>query len=81
MEGNEFTLNEDKNKLSSNFIIKYLSSKLKDNNNYIITTGVGSHQMVVAQYFNHQYPNRLLTSGSLRNNGSRITFCYWCSNC
>ena len=70
----EFTLNEDKNKLSSNFIIKYLSHKLKDNDNYIITTGVGSHQMVVAQYFNHQYPNRLLTSGSLGTMGVGLPF-------
>ena len=70
----EFTLNEDKNKLSSNFIIKYLSHQLKDNDNYIITTGVGSHQMVVAQYFNHQYPNRLLTSGSLGTMGVGLPF-------
>ena len=61
----EFTLKQNNNKLSSNLIIKYLSDKLKDNEKYIITTGVGSHQMVVAQYFNHQYPNSLLTSGSL----------------
>lgn len=70
----KFTLNEDKNKLSSNFIIKYLSNQLKDNDNYIITTGVGSHQMVVAQYFNHQYPNRLLTSGSLGTMGVGLPF-------
>ena len=70
----EFTLKEDNNKLSSNFIIKYLSYKLKDNDNYIITTGVGSHQMVVAQYFKHQYPNRLLTSGSLGTMGVGLPF-------
>jgi len=71
---NEFKLKDDIDKLSSNFIIKCLSSKLKDNNNYIITTGVGSHQMVVAQYFNHQYPNRLLTSGSLGTMGVGLPF-------
>lgn len=70
----EFNLKEDNNKLSSNFIIKYLSYKLKNNDNYIITTGVGSHQMVVAQYFNHQYPNRLLTSGSLGTMGVGLPF-------
>ena len=70
----EFTLKQDNNKLSSNFIIKYLSYKLKGNDNYIITTGVGSHQMVVAQYFKHQYPNRLLTSGSLGTMGVGLPF-------
>lgn len=70
----EFTLKEDSNKLSSNFIIKYLSKKLKDRDDYIITTGVGSHQMVVAQYFDHQNPNSLLTSGSLGTMGVGLPF-------
>jgi acetolactate synthase I/II/III large subunit len=70
----EFVLKESNNELSSNLIIKYLSEKLKDNEKYIITTGVGSHQMVVAQYFNHQYPNRLLTSGSLGTMGVGLPF-------
>ena len=30
--------------------------------------------MVVAQYFNHQYPNRLLTSGSLGTMGVGLPF-------
>ena len=71
---NDFKLIEDSSKLSSNMIISYLSEKLKDNSNYIITTGVGSHQMVTAQYFNHQYPNRLFTSGSLGTMGVGLPF-------
>ena len=60
--------------LTSNQIIEYLSNKLKDRDNYILTTGVGSHQMVCAQYFNHQLPNKLITSGSLGTMGVGLPF-------
>lgn len=69
---NMFSLNDTG--LTSNKIISSLSKYLEENDNYIITTGVGSHQMVVAQYFNHRYPNRLLTSGSLGTMGVGLPF-------
>ena len=40
----------------------------------IITTGVGNHQMVAAQYFNWNYPQQLLTSGSLGTMGTGLPF-------
>ena len=69
-----FKLKYDPNLLTSNYIMYILSKVLKSNDNYILTTGVGSHQMVVAQYFKHRYPNKLLTSGSLGTMGSGLGF-------
>ena len=59
---------------SSNYIIEILSFILKDNDNYILTTGVGSHQMIMAQYFTHRYPNKVITSGSLGTMGTGLPF-------
>lgn len=42
-------------------------SKLKEKT--IITTGVGNHQMYVAQLLTHKYPNKIITSGSLGTMG------------
>ena len=69
-----FKLKYDPNLLTSNYIIYVLSKILKNNDNYILTTGVGSHQMVTAQYFKHRHPNKLLTSGSLGTMGSGLGF-------
>ena len=69
----EFKL-PDSDNLTGNYIIEKLSEELRDNNNYLLTTGVGSHQMVAAQYFNHKLPNRFLTSGSLGTMGAGMPF-------
>jgi acetolactate synthase I/II/III large subunit len=69
-----FKLSNNKNELTSNYIISTLSNILKDKEDYILTTGVGSHQMVTAQYFNHRLPNKLLTSGSLGTMGVGLPF-------
>ena len=63
-----------RNELTSNYIISILSNILKDTSNYILTTGVGAHQMVTAQYFTHRFPNKLLTSGSLGTMGVGLPF-------
>ena len=68
-----FRLNRS-NELTSNYVISTLSKILKDTSNYILTTGVGSHQMVTAQYFTHRFPNKLLTSGSLGTMGVGLPF-------
>ena len=67
----KFTKNET---LTGNLIMGKLSKKLQNNDKYILTTGVGSHQMVAAQYFQHKYPNRFLTSGSLGTMGVGLPF-------
>ena len=70
----QFSLRTNHDELTSNYIISTLSNILKDKEDYILTTGVGSHQMVTALYFNHKYPNRLLTSGSLGTMGVGLPF-------
>jgi len=51
-------------------LLNYQLNKLQLKKNLIMTTGVGNHQMYVAQLINHLYPNRLITSGSLGTMGS-----------
>lgn len=56
-------------------IISTLSASLYYNNKFpIISTGVGVHQMQVAQYFKFKYPNKLLTSGSHGTMGVGLPF-------
>ena len=69
----EFKFNKN-NTLTGNYIIQTLSKIIKNNDKYVLTTGVGSHQMVAAQYFNHKIPNRFLTSGSLGTMGVGLPF-------
>ena len=71
-----FKLKTKSDELTSNYILSTLSKTLEkyNNNNYILTTGVGSHQMVTAQYFDHKLPNSLLTSGSLGTMGVGLPF-------
>ena len=71
---NEYKMKSNEFLFTSNDIIIELSKLLKNRDDYIITTGVGSHQMIVAQYFKHRYPNRILTSGSLGTMGSGLGF-------
>lgn len=59
--------------------IPYFVSKLsyflnKNKINPIITTGVGVHQMQVAQYYKFNEPNKLLTSGSFGTMGTGVPF-------
>ena len=54
-------------------IVQELGSLLK-NTECIITTGVGNHQMVVAQHFKWNYPQQLITSGSLGTMGTGLPF-------
>lgn len=58
------------------YIIKKLSDKFQNQNkeNYLICSGVGVHQMNIAQYFTWKYPNTFLTSGSQGSMGSCLGF-------
>ena len=77
---NKFNFIPKKNMLSIPLIIHKLSEKLNQNNiNYIITTGVGVHQMQVAKYFKFNKPNSLITSGSQGTMGVGLPFAIGCS--
>ncbi|MFW6005831.1 MAG: biosynthetic-type acetolactate synthase large subunit [Candidatus Bipolaricaulota bacterium] len=44
-------------------------SELTDNDETIVTTGVGQHQMWAAQHYEYTHPNQLITSGGLGTMG------------
>jgi acetolactate synthase-1/2/3 large subunit len=73
---NDYPFIIQKKELSIPFIIQELSKKLS--NDYLITTGVGVHQMQVAQYFNWKFPNTIITSGSQGTMGVGLPFAIGC---
>lgn len=46
---------------------------------FVITTGVGNHQMMTAQYIEWTEPNQLISSGSLGTMGSGVPFSIGCA--
>lgn len=54
-------------------IVSELGFKMKGKD-CIVTTGVGNHQMVAAQHFQWNHPQKLLTSGSLGTMGVGLPF-------
>lgn len=72
---NKFPLfeNDASVQLKMENVIRELGAQLS-NTNCIVTTGVGNHQMVTAQHFQWNYPQKLLTSGSLGTMGTGIPF-------
>ena len=54
-------------------VIKEFSNKIQ-NKNYYVTTGVGNHQMMTAQYTTWNQPKRMITSGSLGTMGVGLPF-------
>lgn len=60
--------NEDDSVLKPQQVIRALS-ELTNNDETIVTTGVGQHQMWAAQHYEFTYPNQLITSGGLGTMG------------
>ena len=58
-------------------VISEINNQLIDNkidNKTIITTGVGNHQMMTAQFIKWRYPKTLITSGSLGVMGAGLPY-------
>jgi len=54
------------NKLNTQMVVQNIGAQINAmNKGYIITTGVGNHQMMAAQFINWKYPKSFLSSGSL----------------
>ena len=60
----------DKDVLSGPYVMERISEIT--NNDAIITTDVGQHQMWAAQYYKYHYPRQLLTSGGMGTMGYGI---------
>lgn len=59
---------EDDSVLKPQEVVRVLS-ELTDNDETIVTTGVGQHQMWAAQHYEFTHPNQLITSGGLGTMG------------
>ena len=68
-----FPLEKNKSHLKMEDILIELGDQL-EGEDCILTTGVGNHQMVAAQHFTWNYPQRLITSGSLGTMGVGLPF-------
>ena len=70
-----FTYNKSKN-LKTQEVISEINKYLKNtnNDNYVITTGVGNHQMMTCQFIKWKYPKSLISSGSLGVMGVGLPF-------
>lgn len=62
------------NNLKTQEVLESLNNKLLNKKNYIITTGVGNHQMMACQFIKWRHPKSLVTSGSLGVMGVGLPF-------
>lgn len=62
------------NEIKTQSVIEKFYEKTKDLDNILITTGVGNHQMMAAQFYKWKYPKRIITSGSLGTMGVGLPF-------
>lgn len=61
-------------KIKTQQVIEEISNQTSYRNDVYITTGVGNHQMMSAQFYNWTKPKQLLTSGSLGTMGVGVPF-------
>ena len=71
----KFSYNLDyKDQIKTQNVIEEIYNFTKSREDVIITTGVGNHQMMAAQFYNWKYPKRIITSGSLGTMGVGLPF-------
>jgi len=71
---------EKTEKMKTQDVIIGVNNYLKNSRleNYYITTGVGNHQMMCAQYIDWKYPGSIITSGSLGVMGAGLPYAIGC---
>ena len=68
-----FVLRSDKTKLHMEDVLDVFNTKTQDKD-VIFTTGVGNHQMQAYQFIKSQYPNKIISSGSLGVMGAGLPY-------
>ena len=68
-----FVLKSDKTKLHMEDVLDVFNTKTQ-NKDVIFTTGVGNHQMQAYQFIKSQYPNKIISSGSLGVMGAGLPY-------
>lgn len=74
---NKYKFNYDlnnNNEIKTQSVIDTFYHKTKHLDNILITTGVGNHQMMTAQFYRWKYTKRMITSGSLGTMGVGLPF-------
>lgn len=67
------TYNKPDNKLNTQMVIEQIGKSINQKNT-IITSGVGNHQMMSAQFIKWRVPNQFITSGSLGVMGTGLPY-------
>ena len=75
-----FKYNKLENKINTQQVIHQINNYLTNNyiSNYCITTGVGNHQMMAAQFIKWKYPKSFISSGSLGVMGVGLPYAIGC---
>tara|TARA_B110001450_G_C17636554_1_gene487437 strand:- start:363 stop:1871 length:1509 start_codon:yes stop_codon:yes gene_type:complete len=68
-----FVLRTDKEKLHMEDVLDVFNTQTMDKN-VVFTTGVGNHQMQAYQFIKSQYPNKIISSGSLGVMGAGLPY-------
>lgn len=68
-----FVLRTDKEKLHMEDVLDVFNTQTKDRD-VVFTTGVGNHQMQAYQFIKSQYPNKIISSGSLGVMGAGLPY-------
>jgi acetolactate synthase-1/2/3 large subunit len=75
----EYKFNYNKtNKLKTQQVLISMNQYLSKINNYQITSGVGNHQMMAAQFIKWKYPKTFFSSGSLGVMGTGLPYAIGC---
>ena len=75
---NPFEFKKDKSNMNTQEVINEFNNYLLNMNNYIITTGVGNHQMMASQFIKWKYPRSFISSGSLGVMGVGLPYAIGC---
>ena len=77
-EAHPFKFNQDAKYMNTQEVISAFNDYLIDKENYIITTGVGNHQMMSSQFIKWRYPKSFISSGSLGVMGVGLPYAIGC---
>ena len=72
-----FTYNKTKN-LKTQEVLSGINEYLLNLDNYIVTSGVGNHQMMACQFIKWKYPKSFMSSGSLGVMGTGLPYAIGC---
>ena len=73
-----FKFKTDTDNMTTQEVINGINNYLLDKDNYIVTTGVGNHQMMSSQFIKWKYPKTFISSGSLGVMGTGLPYAIGC---